>query len=89
MPSREQIVKDGKAELRVLRKGSMYQRIVFTVKKITTPYGTYPIIVTDRIIDLKDMVRLCEEIKLPIQSPTGTAFPKGTTGKDFVNLIEQ
>jgi 4-diphosphocytidyl-2-C-methyl-D-erythritol kinase len=88
LPSREEIIKEGKAELRVQRKGSMFQRVVFTVKKVTTPYGVYPMLFTDRFIDLAELVRLAEQMKLPVQSPSGTAFPKRTTGKDFVGLIK-
>ena len=82
---RDKILKEGKAEIRVFRSG-MWQRIVFLVKRIETPFGSYPLLYTDRIIDFKELVRIAQEIGLPIQTPTGTAFPKGTSPKDFVGL---
>jgi len=86
-PSRDQILKAGKAELRVHRKG-MFQRIIFTVKIITEPYGKYPVLFTDRVIDLSEAVRLAEELQIPIEIPTGKVFPKGKSGKDFVGLVD-
>lgn len=83
---REKILKDGKAEIRVFRSG-MWQRIIFEVKNITTPSGTYPLLSTERMIDFKELVRVAQETNLPVQAPNGTAFPKGTSPKDFVDLV--
>lgn len=85
-PTREQILKQGSAELRVHRKG-MFQRIVFTVKKVHEPYGVYPILSTDRMVDLKEAVRLAEELQIPIELPHGKIYPRGKSGKDFINLL--
>jgi len=85
MVSIEQILKAGKTEIRVLRSG-MYQRIVFEIKRIKTPMGEYPLLSTDRQIDFKEIARVSEETGLPVQTPSGTAFPKGKSAKDFVGL---
>lgn len=79
------ILKEGKIEMRVLRSG-MWQKITFTIKRIKTPDGEYPLLFTDKIIDLKEIVRVAEETNLPVQTPTGTAFPKGKSAKDFIGL---
>ncbi len=81
----KKILNKGKAEIRVKRSG-MLQRITFTIKHVKTPTGEYPVLSTDRLIDFKELVRVAEETKLPVQTPTGTAFPKGTSPKDFIGL---
>jgi hypothetical protein len=87
-PTLEEILKNGKGEFRVHRKG-MFQRIVFTVKIIKEPYGEYPVLFTDRVIDINEGVRLAEELQIPIEIPNGKVFPKGKSGKDFVALMEK
>ena len=87
-PTRDQLLKMKKAEIRVRRNG-MFQRIVFTIKTVEEPYGKYPVLFTDRIIDLSEAVRLAEELQIPVEIPSGTTFPKGKTGKDFVFLMEK
>lgn len=79
------ILKAGKIEIRVLRSG-MWQRIVFEVKRINTPMGEYPLLSTDRQIDFREIVRVAQETGLPVQTPSGTSFPKGKGAKDFVGL---
>jgi len=86
--TREEVLKSKKAEYRVHRKG-MYQRIVFTVKIITEPYGAYPVLFSDRIIDISEAARLAEELQIPVEIPTGKTYPKGKTGKDFVELMSR
>lgn len=87
-PTLDEVLKNGKGEYRVHRKG-MFQRIIFTVKLIKEPYGEYPVLFTDRIIDLKEAVRLSEELQIPVFTPNGNVFPKGKSGKDFVLLAEK
>lgn len=79
------ILKEGKVEIRVHRPG-MWQRVEFLVKRIETPIGSYPVLWTDRQIDITEMVRVAEEIGLPVKTPSGTAFPKGKGTEDFVGL---
>lgn len=85
-PSLEEVLRNGKGEYRVHRKG-MFQRIIFTVKIIKEPYGEYPVLFTDRIIDMKEAIRLAEELQIPVFTPNGNAFPKGKSGKDFTELM--
>ncbi|MCS7109385.1 MAG: hypothetical protein NZ903_01145 [Candidatus Micrarchaeota archaeon] len=86
-PGLEEVLRKGKGEYRVHRKG-MYQRIIFTVKIIKEPYGEYPVLFTDRVIDIKEAVRLSEELNIPIFTPGGNIFPKGKKGEDFVHLMK-
>ena len=83
---RDQILKDGKVEIRVMRQG-VFQRIEFVIKLIDGPFGKYPVLATGRQIDMKELVKLAEKIDLPIQGTIGTAYPKGKSGKDFVDLL--
>jgi len=80
------ILAEGKVEIRVHRSG-MWQRLVFLIKKIETPAGPYPVLFTDRILDFKELARIAQEYDLPVQTPTGTAFPKGKTPADYRGMI--
>ena len=80
------LIKKEKVELKVKRSG-MIQRILFEIKKVDEPYGSYPVLHTDRAIDLSELARLADEINLPVRAPNGIVFPRGKTGKDFVGLI--
>jgi hypothetical protein len=79
------IIQKGRIEIPVMRSG-MRQRIIFEIKRIKTPMGEYPLLYTDRQIDFREMVRIAQEIGLPVQTPSGTAFPKGKSAKDFIGL---
>lgn len=85
MASIERILKEGSVEIQVMRSG-MLQRIVFEVKRVRTPMGEYPLLSTDRQIDFKEIARVAQETGLPVQTPAGTAFPKGKSAKDFIGL---
>ena len=82
---RKKILEDGKVEIRVHRSG-MWQRIIFTVKRIDSPAGSYPILFTDRMIDFNELAKVSQECDLPVQAPNGTAFPKGKSPADFRDL---
>lgn len=83
---RDQILKDGHVEIRVQRQG-VFQRIEFKIEIVDSPYGKYPVLTTERQIDMKELVKLAEKIDLPIKGTIGTAYPKGKSGKDFVDLL--
>lgn len=83
---RDQILKDGRAEIRVMRQG-MFQRIEFTIEMLDSPLGKYPVLVADRQIDMKELIKLSEKLDMPVKGTIGTAFPRGKSGKDFVDLI--
>ncbi|MEM2974320.1 MAG: hypothetical protein QW112_01690 [Candidatus Micrarchaeia archaeon] len=83
---RMKILTEGRAEILVHRSG-MQQRIIFTVKRIDTPAGPYPVLYTDRLLDFKELARVAQEYDLPVQAPNGTAFPKGKGPNDYRGLI--
>ncbi|MEM3408122.1 MAG: hypothetical protein QXF07_00790 [Candidatus Micrarchaeia archaeon] len=87
-PTLDEVLRNGKGEYRVHRKG-MFQRIIFTVKIIKEPYGEYPVLFTDRIIDMKEAVRLAEELQIAVFTPNGNVFPKGKSGKDLTELMSK
>ncbi len=83
--SREEILRKGRGEIRVMRSG-MLQNEDFVVKRITSPLGTYAILEVDKIIDIKELLRLSQEYNLPVFAKNGKVFPRGTSTKDFVGL---
>ncbi len=72
-------------KLRVVRSG-MYQQMTFHVKMVEYSGITFMELFTERVIDMSELLRLAEEIKLPVESQNGRAFPKGTGAKDFSGL---
>jgi hypothetical protein len=85
MAGREELLKAGKGEIRVFRSG-MYQREDFSVKRIDSPFGKYVVLEVDKIIDVKELVRVAEEYQLPVCAKNGKVFPRGKSVKDFVGL---
>jgi hypothetical protein len=85
MATREEVLKNGKGEIRVMRSG-MLQREEFLVKRVDSPHGRYAVLEVDKFIDLKELLRIAEEYKLPIYAKNGKVFPKGSSPRDFVGL---
>jgi hypothetical protein len=85
MVTREKILKDGKGEIRVMRAG-MLQREEFIVRRIDSPLGRYAVLEVDKFIEIKELIRVAEEYKLPIFAKNGKVFPRGTSSKDFAGL---
>ncbi|MEM3400318.1 MAG: hypothetical protein QXP42_05800 [Candidatus Micrarchaeia archaeon] len=82
---RAEILKNGKVKIRVKRSG-MYQQIEFVVERINSPMGIYPVLKTDKFIDLSEGVRIAEELMLPVKTKNGVFFPRGKGAGDFVGL---
>jgi hypothetical protein len=78
-------LKAGKIDIKVMRSGTL-QFQEFTVKRIPSPIGAYPVLFIDKFIDMSELLRLAEECQLPISAKNGTAFPKGKISKDFAGL---
>ena len=83
--SRDDILKAGKAEIRVKHVG-IIQFQEFTVKRIPSPIGPYPVLFLDKFIDASEGVRVAEETQLPVQTKNGVFFPKGKASRDFAGL---
>jgi hypothetical protein len=75
--------KDKKVTYRV-KRGGMFQRIIFTMVEQPSPVGPYTLLVTDLQMDLPEMARLSNEIDFPIKSKNGTTFPKGKSLMNFI-----
>ncbi len=78
----KEILVAGSAKIRVRRSG-MYQRITFTVKTAKLGSIEYNELFTNRLIEMPDLMRIAEETGLPVECPSGRAFPKGTGAADF------
>jgi hypothetical protein len=75
--------KDKKVTYRI-KRGGMYQRIIFTMIEQPSPAGPYTLLVTDLQMDLPEITRLSNEIDLPIKAKNGTVFPKGKSLMNFI-----
>ena len=87
LPSIKQILSKGKVELRVRRAG-VIQLQDFVVKKGMSPAGEYPYLFLDKFIDLSELLRIAEELQLPVTAKNGSVFPKGKSSKDFAKLLK-
>lgn len=81
--TRAQIIRKGSVEIDVTRQGSR-QKIEFKVEKEETPVGKVPYLVTERIVDLSELLRVASEYDLPIKAPNGKFFPPGKKATDYV-----
>jgi hypothetical protein len=79
------IVRNGSVKLRVVRSG-MYQQLTFTVRKVSLGGISYLELYTDRTVDTAEIIRVAEEVGLPVEAQNCKAFPKGTSASDFQNL---
>ena len=75
--------KDKKVTYRV-KRGGMFQRVIFTMVEQPSAAGPYTLLVTDLQMDLPEMARLCNEIDFPIKAKNGTTFPKGKSLMNFI-----
>ncbi len=78
-------VNRGSIKIRVKRSG-MFQQLTFTVRKATSSNITYTELYTERQVDMSELLRIAEEMKLPVHAQNGIAFPKGTGASDFQKL---
>lgn len=82
MQPKEEILKQGYIDIRI-RIAGIIQRQRFLVQKEHSGYGEVIYLVTKGKVPPVDLARLAEELKFPMRSPFGTAFPKGKTIQDF------
>lgn len=82
-PPSEEIIKQGQIKIKVKRAG-MLQTLEFKVKKITIGHNYFIELFCDRIIDMNELLRIANELNLPIETLNGRAFPKNKSIKDFL-----
>lgn len=78
-------LKAGEARVRLKRIGMM-QFVVFKIRRIKLGGGEFPVLHSEKVIELGELQRVADEIGLPISSQDRTAFPEGTGAKDFLGL---
>ncbi|MGC8699523.1 MAG: hypothetical protein ACP5HW_00085 [Candidatus Micrarchaeia archaeon] len=78
-----QIVRRGSIKIRVRRSG-MLQQLTFTVREANAGNRKYYELATERIVDTSELLRVANEVGLPVKAPNGEAFPKGTGATDFL-----
>ncbi len=80
----EEIIKKGGIKIEVKRTG-MLQILEFKTKKISIGKNQFIELFCDRIIDINELLRIANELDLPIETKNGRAFPKNKSIKDFIN----
>ncbi len=83
MEEKPQFEKDKKVTFRI-KRGGMFQRIIFIMVEQPSPAGFYTLLVTDLQMDLPEISRLSNEINYPIKAKNGTVFPRGTSIMNFL-----
>lgn len=83
--NREKALQEGFFDMRVKRSG-IYQQLRFKIVREKSAAGTIPFIVPDRIIDLPELLRICESCQLPLKSGAGILVPRGKMLQDFAGL---
>ncbi|MEM3227842.1 MAG: hypothetical protein QXK65_02760 [Candidatus Micrarchaeaceae archaeon] len=78
-------LQDGSIRIKIKRFG-MLQFQVFKVKRIKLGNTDFPELFLDRVIDMSELLRIANEIGLPVEAENGRAFPSGTAAKDFIGL---
>ena len=86
--SREQILSQGFAEIRVKVAG-IQQRHKFVIVKEKTAFGEVPYLETKGNVTVSELARLAQEFDLPVRSPLGKVFPPGKGPKDFATVPPQ
>ncbi len=79
----EEIIKQGGIKIKVKRAG-MLQTLEFKTKKISIGKHHFTELFCDRLIDMNELLRIANELNLPIETLNGRAFPKNKSTKDFI-----
>ncbi len=79
---KDEILRKGSVEAVVIVSG-VRQRHLLEVKREDTPFGRVPFLVSRHYIPKNEMVRLAEELGLPVKSKEATVLPPGKLLKDF------
>lgn len=82
---KDKILKKGKKNVTVTVNG-VRQKQTLEVKREKTPFGEVPFLRSKHRIPKNEMVRLAEELGLPLKSDEATVLPPGKMLKDFAGL---
>jgi hypothetical protein len=83
--SAKRILAGGSVKVRVKRSG-MLQQMTFVVKRVPIGDSHYVELFLDRIIDTSELLRLANELGLPVEAQNGRSFPSGKGATDFMGL---
>lgn len=75
----------GKIEVKVRRAGVL-QNLELVVGRFPIGSNKFLALCTDKYVDLGELVRVAEEVGLPIFAKSGRVFPRGKGAADFVGL---
>ena len=81
----KEALEKGKIEVRVRRAGVL-QVLELVVKRFPLGSVTHVALCTDKFVDIGELVRVCEEIGLPVFAKNGKIFPRGKVASDFIGL---
>jgi len=84
---KEDILKKGSVEVHAKVSG-IRQRHVLKVVREKTAWGMVPYLVGEHKIPAAELIRLAEELQLPIKCAGMTVFPKGKATQDFAEKAE-
>jgi hypothetical protein len=81
--NKEEILKKGFVDVKVYVAGLRQSHRLNVVKQMT-PQGQMPVLVAQHYIPRSELVKLAEQLQLPVKHNDVIAFPKGKMPKDFV-----
>jgi hypothetical protein len=81
----QKIIREGSVRIQVKRFG-MLQMQVFKIKRIKTGNIEFVELFLPKVIDMSELVRLANELELPIETENGRSFPEGKGAKDFAGF---
>lgn len=85
-PQARMAIEHGSIKVRVKRSG-MYQQLTFTIRKAQAGNISFVELFTERIVDTSELLKMSEDIGLPVEAPNAKAFPKGKAAQDFAELV--
>lgn len=84
---KEDILKKGSVEVHVKVSG-IRQRHTLKIVREKSAWGMIPYLISELHIPAMELIRLAEELQLPIKCKGTTAFPKGKAAQDFAEIEE-
>jgi hypothetical protein len=88
MISKEDILKKGSVEVHI-KVGGIRQRHTLKVEKEKTAWGMVPFCVFSHPVPASELVRVSQEIDLPVKCKGMKVFPKGKGAKDFAEKEQE
>jgi hypothetical protein len=80
-----QIIKDGETKIRVMRSG-MYQQLTFKIKRVKAGNEEFIELFSNRVIDTSEIIRIANDVGLPVEAQNGRVFPTSKAAKDFIGI---